>query len=57
MVKEEEIVHMFCPNCGHKNAGYLLRSGFVSMQCSRCKCILVSKKMRGKQEYIIKLKK
>jgi hypothetical protein len=57
MVKEKEIIHMFCPNCGHKNAGYLLKSGCVSMQCSRCKCILVSKKMRGKQEYIIKLKK
>ena len=58
MYLQEQIgVQIFCPNCGHKNAGRILPSGSVSIECDRCCCILVSKKIKGKHGYIIKVNK
>ena len=58
MYLQEQIgVQIFCPNCGHKNAGRLLKSGAVSMQCKRCNCVLVSKMMKDRQGYILKVNK
>ena len=55
-LQEYGSIQMFCPNCGHKTVGRLLKSGAVSIQCKRCYCVLVGKKMRGKNGYIIKVK-
>ena len=56
-MQEYGSIQMFCPNCGHRNEGRLLKSGAVSMQCKSCNFVLVSKKMKGKRGYVIKVNK
>ena len=58
MYLQEQIgVQIFCPNCGHKSVVLLLKSGAVGMRCKRCNCVLVSKKMKDKQGFILKVNK
>lgn len=51
------IIQMYCPNCGQKCTGYLSVKKVLSMQCGRCRCVMVSKKLKSDDEFLLSVKK
>jgi ribosomal protein S27E len=45
---ELKLVRMYCPNCGHKCAGYKSREQTARIRCERCGATMSSKKIDGR---------